>query len=384
MRRPLFVVLKEDFMHIENFEMERWQSIWENQVRFNLSESGVHPMQVSELLEASDLKALESQLLGYPQTNGTVELRERVSDLYPGSDVDNIIVTNGTAEANFISVFSLVEPGDEVVMMIPNYMQIWGLTRSLGTKTIPFMLREDTGWAPDLDEFEKLVNEKTKLIAICNPNNPTGAILSEDHMRGICEVAGGVGAWVLADEVYQGAELDGETTPTFWGWYDRLLVTAGLSKAYGLPGLRIGWVVGPSEKVEELWSYKDYTSIAPGALSDYLARRALEPQRRAQILERTRSILNKQIPLVHDWVNSQSDILVMTPPKAGAFAVVRYKLDVNSTDLIERLRTEKSVLIVPGDQFQLDHYVRIGYGGEPEVVKEGLALFSELLTSVCS
>ena len=371
-------------MRIEAFEMERWQSIWENRVRLNLSESGVHPMQVSDLLEQPDRQELENQLLGYPQTNGTVELREQISDLYAGSDVDNIIVTNGTAEANFISVLSLIEPGDEVVMMIPNYMQIWGLTRSLGAETKPLLLREESGWAPDLDELEKLVNEKTKLIAVCNPNNPTGAILSEEHMRGICEVAGRVGAWVLADEVYQGAELDGELTPTFWGWYDRLLVTAGLSKAYGLPGLRIGWVVGPPDKVEELWSYKDYTSIAPGALSDFLARRALEPKRRTQILGRTRAILNKQFPIVQEWVDSQGDLLVMTPPRAGAFAVVRYRLDINSTELIDRLKEEKSVLIVPGDQFQLDHYVRVGYGGEPEIVKEGLALFSELLAAVRS
>lgn len=369
-------------MLIELFEMERWQSTWENQVRYNLSESGVHPMRVSELIEEAHWRELRDQLLGYPQTNGTIELRERVSDLYPGSDVDNVIVTNGTAEANFISILNLVEPADEVVVMIPNYMQIWGLTRSLGARATPLRLRPENHWEVDLDELESLVSKKTKLIAVCNPNNPTGAVLSEEQMRRICETAGRVGAWLLADEVYQGAELDGEITPTFWGWYDRLLVTAGLSKAYGLPGLRIGWVVGPPEKIEELWSYKDYTSIAPSATSDFLARIALEPQRRVRILDRTRTILKNQLPLVEQWAKGHGELLDMTAPRAGAFAVVRYDLDVNSRKLMDRLREEKSVLIVPGDQFQMDHYVRIGYGGEPDILAKGLSLFSELLETV--
>jgi aspartate/methionine/tyrosine aminotransferase len=331
------------------------------------------------LVNEQEWPELKEELLGYPQTNGTIELRERISDLYPGSDIDNIIVTNGTAEANFISILSLIEPGDEVVVMIPNYMQIWGLTRSLGADAKRLFLHAERDWGPDLDELEELVNEKTRLIAICNPNNPTGAVMKEDDMRRLCKIADRVGAWVLADEVYQGAELDGEVTPTFWGWHDRLLVTCGLSKAYGLPGLRIGWVVGPSEKIAELWSYKDYTSISPGALSDRLARWALEPTRRAAILERTRTTLRSQLPILQTWSDEQGGLFEMTAPRAGAFAVLRYKLDINSTELITRLREDKSVLIVPGDQFELDRHVRIGYGGEPEIVKKGLSLFSELL-----
>jgi aspartate/methionine/tyrosine aminotransferase len=369
-------------MRFELFEMERMQSTYEYQVRYNLSESGVHPMRLSELVDEREWPGFREELLGYPQTNGTKELRERISDLYPGSDIANVIVTNGTAEANFISILSLIEPGDEAVVMLPNYMQIWGLTRSLGAEAKRFHLDPERDWKPDLDELEDRVSEKTRLIAVCNPNNPTGAVMNEDDMRRTCQIAGRVGAWVLSDEVYQGAELDGETTPTFWGWYDRLLVSCGLSKAYGLPGLRIGWVVGPSEKIAELWSYKDYTTISPGALSDRLARWALEPARRAGILERTRTTLRKQLPLLRKWTDEHDGLFEMTAPRAGAFAVLRYHLDINSTELIERLRKEKSVLIVPGDQFELDHYVRIGYGGEPEVLEKGLTLFSELVNEV--
>jgi aspartate/methionine/tyrosine aminotransferase len=170
-------------MRFELFEMERMQSTYEYQVRYNLSESGVHPMRLSELVTEREWPELKEELLCYSQTNGTIELREKISDLYPGSDIDNIIVTNGTAEANFISILNLVEPGDEVVVMIPNYMQIWGLTRSLGAEAKRLFLHPERNWGPDLDELEQLVNEKTRLIAICNPNNPTGAVMNEDDMR---------------------------------------------------------------------------------------------------------------------------------------------------------------------------------------------------------
>jgi len=372
-------------MKLEIFAMERMQSTWENRVEFNLSESGVHPLRLGELVSPQELGELGGELLGYPQSNGTPELRERVSDLYPGSDADQVLMTNGTAEANHLSVWSLVEPGDEVVVMLPNYMQVWGEARSLGAITKPFPLREEQGrWGPDLDALQRALSPKTKLIAVCNPNNPTGAILTEDEMRAICKLAGQVGAWILADEVYQGAELSGETSPTFWGWYDRLLVTCGLSKAYGLPGLRIGWIVSTADKIAELWSYKDYTTIAQGAMSDRLARLALEPARRQQILERTRGILRKQLPLVEDWARSHGELFQFHSPRAGAIIYLRYSLPMSSTALIERLRDEKSVLIVPGDQFGMDRYVRIGYGAEPHVLQQGLGLFSELLASIRS
>ena len=368
-------------MRFETFRMERMQSVWENRVRFNLAESGVKPLRLEELLDPA---ALGDTPLGYPQTSGSEELRELVSDLYPGSDAENVLVTNGTAEANFISVLNLVEPGDDVVVMFPNYMQIWGLARSLKANVKPLPLREENNWRPDLDELAGAVSDKTRLIAICNPNNPTGVMARDDDLREICKIAGKVGAWILADEVYTGAELGDEPSATLWGWYDRLLVTCGLSKAYGLSGLRIGWVVGPADHMEELWSYKDYTTIGPGALSEKLARVALEPKKRHQILERTQTILRSQLPLVEQWVEEQRGLFSMVRPQAGAIAYLRYNMDVSSTELITRLREEKSVLVVPGDHFGMDHYVRIGFGYDRENLAKGLELFSELLETIRS
>jgi len=258
---------------LEPFQMERMQSEWENRVAHNLSESGVHPMTVGELLDPSDREEIFGERLLYVQSNGSEALRTAVAALYPGADARNIVVTNGTAEANYISIWKLVEPGDEVVMMLPNYMQIWGVVRGQGATVVPWKLREEQAWAPDVDELSRILTPRTRLVVVCNPNNPTGSVLTQGAMREIVGRTARHGAWLLVDEVYRGAEREGEETPTFWGMYDRLLVTCGLSKAYALPGLRIGWVVGPAQTIAELWGRKDYLTISPGSLSDVLARK---------------------------------------------------------------------------------------------------------------
>lgn len=366
-------------MKFEPFLMERTQSIWEHHVEINLAESGVEPLRLGELMENA---SVDDTRLSYPQTNGTEELRDAVSDLYPGTDADNIVVTNGTAEANYISALTVLEPGDEAIVMHPNYMQIRGVAHNFGATVTPLPLHEEQGWAVDPDELDKLVSDKTKLIALCNPNNPTGAVMSDDTMRAVAKIAGKVGAWILADEVYLGAELDGDISSTFWGWYDRLLVTAGLSKAYALPGLRVGWVVSDRDTVEQLWARKDYTSISVGALSDRLAQVALAPARRAKILERTRTLLNDQLPLVESFVEHHGNRVSWVRPKAGAIAYVRYAWDIDSTKLMERLRDEKGVFVVPGDHFAMDRYLRIGYGYDKDELAKGLERCSELLDTL--
>jgi aspartate/methionine/tyrosine aminotransferase len=374
-------------MRIEPFAMERMQSTWENRVEFNLSESGVHPLRLSELVDSPQAaEALLTQQLVYTQSNGTPELRDRIAALYPGATRDHVEVTNGGSEANYISLWHLVERNDEVVMMVPNYMQSWGLARGFGGTVRPWALREDRSglprWRPDLDELRALANARTKLILLCNPNNPTGARLADAELDEICRIAGRHGSWVLSDEIYRGAERDGRETPSVWGRYERAIVTSGLSKAYGLPGLRIGWVVGPPDLMASLWSYHDYTTISPGALGDYLARHALEPSRRARLVARARAIIQGNYPVVRDWLGSHPAMFDHVPPEAGAIVYVRYHHDINSTELVTRLRVEKSVLIVPGDHFHMDGYLRIGFGSETAYLRDGLERLHELLALI--
>ncbi|HEC33846.1 MAG TPA: aminotransferase class I/II-fold pyridoxal phosphate-dependent enzyme [Chloroflexi bacterium] len=366
------------------FAMERMMSKWENVVAYNLSESGVHPITVRALVD--DPAAIEELLtteLNYPQTNGIIELRERIAALYPGATADNVLVTVGCAEANFVALQTLLMPGDEMVMMLPNYMQIWGISHNLGIQLKPFHLREEQGWSPDLDELSDVVSEKTKLIAVCNPNNPTGYILSEAEMDDIVAAAARVGAWLLADEVYSGAErLTDTQTPSFWGRYNKVLAMNSLSKAYGLPGLRIGWVVAPADTVDELWARHEYTTISTTMLSNRLAAIALSPQVRPRLIRRARDYIRRGFPILDGWLESHEGTFTLIPPRAAAIAFARYNLDVNSTDLVERLICEKGVLIVPGDHFGLDHYLRISFGLPPDYLRAGLDRIHELIVEL--
>ncbi|MCX7975010.1 MAG: aminotransferase class I/II-fold pyridoxal phosphate-dependent enzyme [Candidatus Aminicenantes bacterium] len=366
-------------MRIEYFKMERMQSTWENVVEHNLSESGVHPLSLEELLTEEDKRQMFHLSLSYSQTNGTPELREIIRNFYPGASLDSVLVTNGSSEANFLLIWSQIEPGDEVIFMMPNYMQMWGLLKAFGAKVKPWYLREELGWQPDPDDLKKLISSKTSLIIVTNPNNPTGARLNPEARKALIEAAANCGAWIIADEVYQGAERDGELTASFWGSYDKVFVVNGLSKAYGLPGVRIGWIVGPEEKIASIWPYHDYTTISPSTLSDWLARIALRPDNRRKILERTKAILNHNWPIIESWLKSQDDLFAFKAPEAGAIVFVRYYLDINSTRLVEKLIREKSVLIVPGDHFEMDYYLRFGYGAEEEYLRQGLKKIASLL-----
>ena len=370
-------------MKVEQFAMERMQSTYENLVEFNLSESGVHPLTLGELLDDDGSRAaLLAEGLRYTQSNGTIPLRESIAALYPGASPDHVQVTNGGSEANYITMWKLVEPGDEVVIMVPNYMQTWGLARAFGAAVRAWPLGR-TGtpakWTADIERLGEMVTARTKVIIICNPNNPTGARFEAADLDRIAALADRHGAWILSDEIYRGAELDGRETPSMWGRSPRAIITSGLSKAYGLPGLRIGWIAAAPELVASLWSYHDYTTISPGALSDVLARRALEPARRGRIIARTRGILNENFPVIAAWLDEQDEMFSYTPPDAGAIVYVQYHHPINSTELVTRLRMEKSVLVVPGDHFGMDRYLRIGFGDTIDYLKTGLGRLRDLL-----
>ncbi|MFC2169792.1 aminotransferase class I/II-fold pyridoxal phosphate-dependent enzyme [Acidobacteriota bacterium] len=364
-------------MKIEHFKMERWQSEWENHVKFNLSESGVHPLSFQELVTGKELNEIIKTRFSYIQTDGTPELKGVISDIYPGSSVGNILVTTGSIEANFLLMWSTLEPGDEVIFMLPNFMQMEGLMRAFGANVKTFYLQEKLDWNPDLDELRSLFTDKTKLIVLTNPNNPTGGQLSEKTRRTIIEMAEKTDAWIISDEVYQGAEMNDETTPSFWGTYKKAIVSCGLSKAYGLPGLRVGWIVAPEDIIQKTWTYKDYTTITISALSDRLARIVLAPENRKKILGRTRQILKANFPILESWLNKQDGLFEFIPPKAGAIVFARYNLNIHSTKLAHILREKKSVLLCPGDQFEMDFYFRFGFGEQKEYLLEALSLVEE-------
>jgi hypothetical protein len=350
-------------MKIVPFELERLLSVWQNQVEYYITDSGVDALQVNDFVTEDEwLDLYRAVPLRYIQTDGPTPLKEAICQLYDGASPDNVFVTNGTSEANFIVLWRYTEPGDEVALAYPNYLHVPGLAATFGAKVKVYQQREVNRWAPDLGELRRQVSPQTRLIYVCNPHNPTGAILSENEMDEIVRIAEEVGAWILADEVYRGAELAGDVTPSFWGRYDKVLVTAGMSKAFALPGLRLGWVIGPRDAIGQLWPYHDYTTITTNALSQHLVQAALRPEARARIRQRIRDLSASNLQLLKDWVQERPRILRLVPPQICGVAFVGYDLPINSTDLTLQLIHDKSVLVAPGDVFGMDGYFRVGYG----------------------
>ncbi|MFQ5833477.1 MAG: aminotransferase class I/II-fold pyridoxal phosphate-dependent enzyme [Candidatus Thorarchaeota archaeon] len=375
-------------MKLEPFELERIQSEWEHVVDINLTESGVEPLTVSYLIpDENERREILDTKLAYSQTNGTILLREAIASMYKGADAENVVVTNGGAEANFITVWNLLHEHDtakEIVMMLPNYMQIYGVTKGLGGSVIPFYLKmERDEWVPDMEGLKEAVSRKTAAITICNPNNPTGATLGSEHLKTIADISADAGVWILSDEIYQGAELEGPRTPTMFDYYEKVLVTNSLSKAYGLPGLRLGWVVTSMKPhATDLWSYSDYTSICPTKLSDMLATIALQPEMREKILERTSRIVKGHWNVMRGWLEERNEIFDYVAPRAASICFPKHNLPISSLELVDRLLKEKSLLIIPGEHFGMENYIRIGFGYEEEHLKAGLSRLDELLQTI--
>jgi aspartate/methionine/tyrosine aminotransferase len=370
---------------IETFEMERWQSKYGHLVDYDLSESGVRPLSLKELLGPdADVDRFLATSLGYPASKGSPALRSVIASQYRDAEEDQVLVTNGSSESIFAISLRMFEKGDEIVVMLPNYMEYHGLARAFGGTVRPLWLKEQLGWQFDPGELAQLVTRKTKAIAVCNPDNPTGAILASAQRKALLDTASDAHAWILADEVYIGAEREAPRTETLFGAYDQVLVTNGLSKAFAVPGLRLGWTIGPKTVVQDLYRYHDYLTLTPSKLSDELAQLVLSADRREMILARTRSILQANYRVMKGWIDRHGSLFTHVPPGAGAICYLRYHFNMNSTKFAERLRIEKSVLIVPGDQFGMDGFIRIGMGNELSRFNAGLERIAALLATIKS
>jgi aspartate/methionine/tyrosine aminotransferase len=361
------------------FDLERWQSTWEKRVRFNLAESGVHAFSVAEFLDLTGAAAAEvlDIHLGYNQSDGSPALRRAIASLYPGTSDDHITATVGSAEANFVLCWALIEPGDHVVVISPTYMQIPGLARNFGASVTTVPLRPEDDWRLDQAELERAVRSGTKLIVVTNPNNPTGRVLSPTEREAIVASADTVGAWLLADEVYQGAEREAVETASFWGAGDRVLVVNGLSKAYGLPGLRIGWIVSSAEFKQDILLRHDYTVIGPTPLSDRLA--TLAVQHRGAILRRTREIIRGNYPVLAEWLGAFGDRVRWQAPDSGAIALARYRGGPDSVTLVRHVRATCDVLLAPGAHFGIEGAIRFGFGNLGAELEAALTILEPTL-----
>lgn len=355
------------------FDLERWQSDYEHTVEYNLADSSVRGAKLGDVLTAEERDRFLAIELAYPMVNGTELLRDRIAALYRGAHRGNVLVTVGGAEANQIAVQTLVEPGDRVALMEPGYRQVYGLAEAQGARVDPFLLDPSSGWRPDLDQLARVVTPKTKLVALVNPNNPTGSILRPEERRRIIEIAAKVGAWILADEVYRGGERHtDEETPSFYGEYDRVIAVNSLSKAYGLSGLRIGWLVAPSDVYGPLWRRHEYTVISAAAPSMRLAELALSEPIRGRLIARQRALSRAGWEITEAWLHANFDLVSAAATEATSMVFARYHLPIGSVRLADEIRRQASVLVAPGEYLGAEEHLRITHGLGREVVEPAL------------
>jgi len=359
-------------MNFQNFDLEYFQSQWERTVEINLADSSVKCANVSDLLAGEGPRPLLELPLYYPEVNGTALLRERIAALYPNASAVNVLVTVGAAQANWMVCSTLLEPGDEVIVVSPGYRQVWGLAKNAGCRVKETQLRRENNWRMDVGELESLATAKMKLISIVNPNNPTGSILTPEEMRRIVSICQKTGAWLHADEVYSGTELAADETQSFWGMYERVICVNSMSKAYGLAGLRIGWAVAPPEMVEELWRRHEYAVIAAAGPSMKLAEIALQPAKRKMLLDRQRRLSREGHAVLEQWVRGQAGRFSVSKAVATSIAFVGYNFDMPSAELADHIRRKASVLVAPGGYLGTENHLRITVGYEPEKVRKAL------------
>lgn len=368
-------------MQFQNFELEYFQSQFERTVEYNLADSSVKCLSTREWLSDEEIKQLLNTGLFYPEVNGTGPLRERIAALYPRAAASNVLVTVGAAQANCMVVSTLMERGDEVIVISPGYRQVWGLAQNLGCKVKELQLLPEEKWRLNLDRLASMATDKTRLIAIVNPNNPTGTVLTTDEMKKVVEICARTGTWLHADEVYCGTELNEAEAPSFWGQYDKLICTNSLSKAYGLAGLRIGWAVASPQMIEELWRRHEYAVIAAAGPSMTLAEVALQPEKRALLLRRQRELARKGHAALQQWI-AQDDRFAADTPAATSIAFVRYHFDMPSVELADQIRKKASVLVAPGAYLGTEHHLRITVGYDIEKVETALARISNAVSEL--
>jgi aspartate/methionine/tyrosine aminotransferase len=373
-----------DPVRIAPFGVEQWMNEYETRCTHNLAETCVDSLTLEELLELSGrrddiLDALLPMRLGYGAIEGSRRLRSAVAALYDEQAVDNVMITHGAIGANHLVHLTLVEPGDRVVSVLPTYQQHYAIPGSIGAEVSILRLRARDAWLPDLDELATLVDGGVKLVAINNPNNPTGSLMDRGFLEQVVRVCERQGAWLLSDEVYRGIDqTDPGTTVSVADLYERGISTGSMSKAFSLAGLRLGWVTGPTSLIRELAVHRDYTTISVGMVDDLLASIALENA--SAILERNRGLTRSNLGTLSDWVDCQPR-LDWVKPSGGTTALLEFDLPTSSRELCERLLEQTGVMLTPGGVMEMEGHLRIGYANNSAVLGAGLDRLGEFLSS---
>lgn len=373
-------------MYIKPFKVEEWMNAYETGAKYNIAETCVDSVSLNELLEIAGKSPEEfwqqfgSRRLTYGFIEGNPEFKLGICKLYKTLKPEEIITTHGAAGANHHVFYSLVELGDEVVSIMPTYQQLYSIPESYGANLKLVHLKNENGYLPDLEELRGLVTPKTKLICINNPNNPTGALMSKELLMEIVEIARGVGAYILCDEVYRHLTQEDVWCESIVDLYEKGISVSSMSKVFSLAGLRLGWIATHDmDLIKNFLSHRDYNLVSCGMFDEAVAGIALANSEK--ILERNRKIVRDNLAILDEWVEKEPHVHY-TKPQAGTTALVYYDLDIPSYEFCKEMYDKTGAFVTPGDCFEQPHSMRIGYACETKELEEGLKAVSKFLEDV--
>ena len=369
-------------MKIAGFGVEAWLNAHEREATTDISQSSIAALTMAEVAALDDQQTpqafyqeLGAARLDYGWIEGSPQFKSLVSQLYHHVPSDNVLQTNGATGANQLAIYSLIEPGDHVIALYPSYQQLYDIPKSLGATVDYWHIQEAADWLPDIAELRQLMRPDTKMILLNNAVNPTGSLLDQALLEQVVALAQSVGAYVLADEVYE--PLDGTPFVSIADLYDRGIAVNSLSKTYSAPGIRIGWTATASTSIANRFrKYRDYTMICGGVVNDQLAVRILA--HRQSILTRNRQLVMHNLKLLTDWVATEPRVTLIAP---HGISVSCLKLDVPVDDetFCRQLLADTGVLLVPGSRFDLPGHARLGYCTDTATLERGLDLLGHYL-----
>ena len=370
-------------MKIKPFAVEEWMNAWEVGAKYNIAETCVDSINMNELFELTGedktefLNRLCARRLSYGDIEGLPEFRKGVCGLYKTLNIENIVPTHGASGANHHVFYSLISPGDRVVSIMPTYQQLYSIPESYGADVQILHLSKENNYLPDLEKLRRLVTPKTKMICINNPNNPTGALMSEQMLREIVEIARSADAWILCDEVYRHLSQEDGWCPSIVDLYEKGISVSSMSKVFSLAGLRLGWIATHDMSVvKSCLSHRDYNLVSCGVFDEMLAAAALKHS--DKLLERSRKIVRENLQILDNWVSSEPHVSYVKP-KAGTTALVYYDLDISSYEFCEEMYKKTGAFVTPGDCFEVPHSMRIGYAYGKQDLIDGLKAISEYI-----
>ena len=364
-------------MYIKPFAVEEWMNEYEVGARFNIAETCVDSVSLDQMFalagedKARFLADFCAKRLTYGDILGSPALRSGICGLYKTVQPDQVVPTHGAAGANHHVFCSLISTGDRVVSIMPTYQQLYSIPEALGADVAIMHLKQENGYLPDLAELKALVTPETKMICLNNPNNPTGALMSEAQLQQIVDIARSVDAYILCDEVYRHLTQTDDWCPSIADLYEKGISVSSMSKVFSLAGLRLGWIATrEAAALKAFLSHRDYNLISCGLFDDAAASVALS--HRDVMLKRNQAIVRENLAILDQWV-AEHERFYYTKPKAGTTALVYYDYDIPSYEFCKKMYHKTGAFVTPGDCFEQPHSMRIGYACDKQTLKDGLA-----------